>query len=172
MTVEIRALRPEDDRRAFASGDADLDRFLERYAGQNQFRYHVGVTYVVCEASRVCGFLTVSAASLDAEELPGSRAMPPYPLPVLRVARLAVDAKHRGQGLGGALLRFAFELAEKMRDELGCVGVVVDAKPAAVEFYRSFGFVAVEAVQGGSPERPAPMPMFLPVASIPRRPSR
>ena len=47
--MEIRALREEDDRAAFRSGDPDLDRFLHRYAGQNQFRHHVGTTYVAVE---------------------------------------------------------------------------------------------------------------------------
>jgi hypothetical protein len=36
--IEIRPLRPDDDRQAFSSGDADLDRFFRKYAGQNQFR--------------------------------------------------------------------------------------------------------------------------------------
>ena len=42
--MEIRALRNTDDRTTFRSGDADLDRFLAKYAGQNQFRHHIGVT--------------------------------------------------------------------------------------------------------------------------------
>jgi GNAT superfamily N-acetyltransferase len=48
-------------------------------------------------------------------------------VPILRVARLAVDQPAAGRGLGRALLRFLIELAERMRVELGCVGLVVDA---------------------------------------------
>lgn len=169
MTVEIRALRADDDRERFASGDDALDLYFRRYAGQNQFRHHIGVTYVAVEAGRVIGFTTVAAAAVDADDLPGGRRMPPYPLPVLRVARLAVAEVDRGRGLGQALLRFAIELGERMRDELGCVGLLVDAKAGAVEFYRRYGFVEVAHEEGGSPERPQPTLMFLPLGSVPRR---
>jgi hypothetical protein len=47
--MEIRALREGDDRSGFRSGDPDLDRFFLRFAGQNQFRHHVGVTHVAVE---------------------------------------------------------------------------------------------------------------------------
>jgi len=128
MTVEIRAIERTDDRQAFHSGDEALDLSFHKYAGRNPFRHHVGVTYVVVEGGRVLGFATVSPGSLDAGDLPSGRRAPPYPVPILRVARLAIDESARELGLGKALLRFAIELAEKMMTELGCVGVVVDAK--------------------------------------------
>ena len=170
MTVEIRALRAEDDRQAFQSGDEALDLYFHRYAGQNQFRHHVGVTYVAVEDDRLLGFTTVCAASLDADDLPGGKKMPPYPLPVLRVGRLAVGETDQGRGLGRALLRFCIELAEKMRDELGCVGVVVDAKPGVVEYYLRLGFTPVEDEEGSAALIPRPTILFLPLASVPRRP--
>lgn len=169
MTVEIRALRPEDDRQSFRSGDEAIDLYFHRYAGQNQFRHHVGVTYVAVEDERLLGFTTVSAASLDADDLPGGRKRPPYPLPVLRVARPATGEAGQRRGLGRALLRFCIELAEKMRDELGCVGIVVDAKPGATEFYRRLGFTLVEEEEGSAAILPRPTMMFLPLASVPRR---
>lgn len=169
MTVEIRPLREEDDRGSFKSGDQALDLFFHRYAGQNQFRHHIGVTYVACESDRIVGFVTVAAAVFDAEDLPSGKRMPPYPLPVLRVARLAVATDERGRGIGRALVRFACEVAERMRDDVGCVGVAVDAKPGATGFYESFGFVAVEAVAGQGRSRPGPTLMFLPIGAIPRR---
>ena len=43
--IEVRLLRQEDDRSRFRSGQPDLDRFFARYAGQNQFRHHIGSTY-------------------------------------------------------------------------------------------------------------------------------
>jgi hypothetical protein len=58
--VEIRALRPADDRARFRSGDPDLDRFFQAYAGQNQFRHHIGTTYVAVEGAELCGCVTVS----------------------------------------------------------------------------------------------------------------
>jgi GNAT superfamily N-acetyltransferase len=170
MTVEIRALQRSDDRQAFRSGEEALDLFFHRYAGQNQFRHHIGTTYVAVDGKRILGFVTVSPGSLDAADLPSGRKPPPYPVPILRVARLAVDASARGRGLGRALLRFAIELAERMMAELGCVGVVVDAKPGAQEFYERYGFVPLDVVEGSTAQRPEPTPMFLALGSIPPRP--
>src|SRR5882724_3089101 len=103
--MEIRALRPEDNRAAFESGDEALDRFLRRYAGQNQFRHYLGVTYVAVDGGRVLGFATVAPRHLDVEELPAGarKKLPRYPVPVLGLARLAVDASARSLGLGGQL---------------------------------------------------------------------
>lgn len=46
LIVSVRRLRSSDDRSGFRSGQVDLDRFFVRFAGQNQFRHHVGTTYV------------------------------------------------------------------------------------------------------------------------------
>jgi len=170
MALMIRALAPEDDRSTFQSGNIDLDRFLQRFAGQNQFRHYIGVTYVAVDGAAILGFVTVTAASLEASTL--SRAarkeLPAYPLPVLRLARLAVAGSVKGQGVGSALLRFVFNLAHEMSALRGCVGVVVDAKLAAVAFYERYGFVALEGEAGLLSDRPALTPMFLEIGAIPR----
>jgi GNAT superfamily N-acetyltransferase len=161
--MEIRALRETDDRSRLRSGDADLDRFFHKFAGQNQFKHYLGVTYVAVEEGRVVGFATVAPGHVEIDGLPAAarKKLPRYPLPMLRLARLAVDESVRGQGCGGQLLRFVLDLARRMAAEYGCVGVVVDAKPGAVEFYAKFGFIPVEAIEGQSDARPQPTPMFL-----------
>ena len=166
--IEIRALRESDDRSRFHSGDPDLDRFLEKYAGQNQFRHHTGVTYVAVDDDRIMGYATVAPGHLEIQALPPARRkkLPRYPLPILRLARLAVDESSRGQGLGKQLLRFVLGLAMQMAGDLGCAGVVVDAKPGAIAFYQQFGFAPLEVVEGISPARPQPSAMFLPVSEI------
>lgn len=169
MTVEIRALREDDERGSFRSGHEPLDTFFRLYAGQNQFRHHIGVTYVAVEATVILGFATVSPAVLDADELPNGKRMPPYPLPVLRLARLAVATHAQGRGVGRALLRFAIELAERQRDEVGCVGVLVDAKPDAVDIYAPFGFEAVTALEGITRGTPPTVALYLPLGSVPRK---
>jgi GNAT superfamily N-acetyltransferase len=166
--MEIRALREGDDRSRFDSGDPDLDRFLHRFAGQNQFKHYLGVTYVAVHEGALLGFATVAPGHVEIEELPASarKSLPRYPLPVLRLARLAVDRSARGQGLGRQLLRFVFRLALQMANDYGCVGVVVDAKPDAVDFCRPYGFVSIDVVEGQSDARPAPIPMFLAIRAI------
>ncbi len=166
--MEIRALRATDDRSTFESGSPALDRFLRSYAGQNQFRHHVGVTYVAVDGREIHGYVSVSPAHVEIDALPTAvrKKLPRYPLPVLRLARLAVARSVQRQGVGRQLLRFVLSLAGRMADELGCVGVVVDAKPDAIPFYGRFGFVPLEALEGQADERPQPIPMFLATRAI------
>lgn len=166
--MEIRALHEGDERSAFQSGDPDLDRFFHRFAGQNQFKHYLGVTYVAVEGRGILGFVTVSPGQVEIEGLPAAarKKLPRYPLPVLRIARLAVDQSAHGQGLGTALLRFVLQLALRMPSDYGCIGVVVDAKRGAAEFYAKYGFIPVEALEGLSDVRPQPTPMFLSIHAI------
>jgi len=168
--MEIRRLRETDDRSVFRSGDVELDRFFARYAGQNQFRHHVGVTYVAIEGQDIRGYATVAPGNVESEHLPAAarRRAPRYPLPVLRLARLAAAESAQGTGVGSALLRHVLILALRMAGEYGCVGVLVDAKPGAVEFYERFGFSTLEATEGRLETRPSPTPMFLPLELIAR----
>ena len=170
MPSIIRVLSQADDRSGFRSGDVDLDRFFERFAGQNQFRHYIGVTYVAVGDDAIVGYVTVTAASLETPALtPAARKkLPAYPLPVLRLARLAVDESAKGQGVGSALLRFVFTLAHEMAARLGCVGVVVDAKEGAVPFYEKYGFVPLEVRVGLLHDRPVLTPLFLELGAIPR----
>ena len=70
-----------------------------------------------------------------------------------------------GLGIGKALLRQVLALAVEQRDRLGCVGVVTDAKPEAVSFYESLGFVPVDGVREGLLHG-EPLPMFLAIDTI------
>ena len=62
-SVEIRPLRKDDHRGDFSCGQPDLDRFLEHYAGQNQFKLHIAVTYVATASERIVGYATIAAVS-------------------------------------------------------------------------------------------------------------
>jgi len=53
-----------------------------------------------------------------------------------------------------------------MADDFGCLGVVVDAKTDAVDFYRRLGFITLEVVEGHSVVRPKPTAMFLAIGDI------
>ena len=152
----------------FSCRQPDLDRFFQHYAGQNQFKLHLAVTYVAVAEGRILGFATVAASSIERKSLPSARLrrrLPGYPLPVLRLARLGVDAHAQGLGVGRALLGHVLDLALEQRDRIGCVGVVTDAKPDAVAFYERCGFVPLDGVREGALHG-EPTPMFLSVATI------
>ena len=167
--LEVRPLRPEDDRSSFSSGNPDLDSFFKKYAGQNQFKLHIGTTYIAIDDKEVFGFITLSASSITIEDLPKEhrKRLPRYPLPVLRIARLAVSTDAQGKGTGKKLLRTAFLISQEMSKTIGCIGIVVDAKADAVSFYHRCGFLALDVVLGKLHDRPKrPQPMFLAQGTI------
>jgi GNAT superfamily N-acetyltransferase len=166
--LEIRPLRTDDDRSTFSCGQPDLDRFFQHYAGQNQFKLHLAITYVATADAHILGFATVAASSLERARLPSGRLrrrLPAYPLPVLRLARLGVAIRAQGLGMGRALLGHVLKLALDQRDRLGCVGVVTDAKPGALAFYERYGFVPLEGLREGALHGD-PTPMFLAIGTI------
>jgi len=143
-------------------------RFFEHYAGQNQFKLRLTVTYVAIVEATIVGFATVTASFIKRTSVPSPRLrtrLPAYLLPVLRLARLGVDTRTQGAGIGMALLRHVLKLAAEQRDYIGSVGVVTDAKPESVGFYQGLGFVPVEGVREGLLQG-EPRPMFLAIDTI------
>lgn len=173
VIATIRQLQPTDKRSSFCAGNVELDRFFWQYAGQNRFLHHLGTTYVACtepasdgEAS-ICGFFTVAMSELAVSQAPASKKRSPhYPLPMLRLARMAVDQRYRGRGVGKQLLRAVLLLALDVGKQVACAGVVVDAKPEAVPFYESLGFIVLHPVAGHLGDRPQPIPMTLEIGQI------
>lgn len=167
-SVKIRMLKKTDDRSRFCCGNIELDRFFQRFAGQNQFRHYIGTSYVASIDDQIAGFVTVSSGEITADELRKStkKRLPNYPLPILRISRLAVDLKFQGLGLGKQLLKTAFKLALEMKCSYGCVGIVVDAKTEVVKYYQSLGFIPLEMVAGQLGDRPEPVTMFLSISVL------
>ena len=139
--------RAEHDRKAFCCGVPALDDFLRRYAAQNQ-ESGSSTTHVLVDSdnpAKILGFVTLSTAELDFQELSieDLRRFPRYPVSALRVSRLAVSLDATGKGLGGALIGFAVRQALKVREIAGVRILLVDAKNNNVaEFYKHFGFRA------------------------------
>ena len=142
-SLEIRLLTKEDDRSGFSSGNVALDTFFHKYAGQNQFRHKVGVTYVAVDLGRIIGYVTISAGSINPRHVAAMK-LPPYDAPALFLGRMAVSQSSQGNGVGSALLRFVCCRAVQMSHDYGCVGILVDSKPDAVGFYGKYGFVPFE----------------------------
>lgn len=156
------SLAKHHDRSAFSCGSPPLDHYIRRQAGQDA-RKRLTAPFVVCEpgTTRVVGYYTLSAISIDVGELPEAtaRRLPGYPeMPAILLGRLAVDETCRGRGLGGWLLVDALSRACRQSDTLGAAAVVVDAQDgAAAAFYEHFGFHRF-------PDRPDRL--FLPMTTI------
>jgi len=93
--------------------------------------------------SRILGYYSLSAASLAFERLTEAdrKGLPAYPVPAVRIGRLATSLSVRGQGLGELLLQNAIKRVLQARNTLGVLAVLVEAKNSAAErFYRKYGF--------------------------------
>lgn len=128
----------------FDCGNDDLNGFLRRYARQNE-DLDLARTYVAVRAGspRVEGYFTLRSGEIPLEALPEAarRRLPRYPVPVVHLARLAVDRTVQGRGLGGILLAAALEKALAVSTRIGALAVEVIATDGkAVEFYRHHGF--------------------------------
>lgn len=127
----------------FDCGVPALNNYLQKFALQNQ-RSHSARTYVATRGRRVVGYYTLAAASARREETPArvAKGLAGHPVPVILLARLAVDASEKGAGLGAGLLKDALLRTVAAADIVGCRAVMVHAKDeAAKAFYQRFGFV-------------------------------
>jgi len=124
------------------------------------------------DGDAVIGFATVSPSAIDVGRVPAMRRKrsPKYPRPVLRLARLAVDERAQGRGVGRVFLKAVFGLAKDLSQDYGCVGVVVDATPEAITFDQRYGFIEFFGLSGHLGDRPQPRPMFLEIDAIPDSP--
>ncbi len=133
------------DRQGFTCGVASLDAYLQRQAGQHQ-RDGIATTHVLTAEdtpARVMGYVTLAAAQLEMEGLqPAERKrLPRYPVPAVRVGRLAVALGEHGKGYGKLLLGHAVNTSLRVRKKLGVRVLIVDALDTnVIAFYRAYGF--------------------------------
>ena len=92
-------LTKDHDRNSFDCGISALNDYLKKYALQNQ-KKHAARTYVAARANRIVGYYSLAYGSVSLEEAPQSvrSGLPRHPIPVILLARLAVDSTQRGRG--------------------------------------------------------------------------
>ena len=138
----VRKLAALDQVDAFDCALAALNQFLQRHALVNQ-KANSAQTYVCCHNDVVVGFYSLVLGSVDPEAAP-SRVMKGrarHPVPVMILARLAVDKAHQRKGLGRALLKDALLRTAQAADIAGIRCLLVHAKDdAARQWYESWEF--------------------------------
>lgn len=130
------------DRNVFDCGVPALNEYLKHYALQNQ-KKHAARSYVATRAKRVVGYYTLAYGSVAPDEAPPSvkAGLAKHRIPVILLARLAVDVTERGQGLGAALLKDALVRTLQAAEIAGLRAMIVHAKDdAAKRFYEKYGF--------------------------------
>jgi len=140
---QVEKLKSSHQVKAFKSGKHPLDLFLKRHAFKNQ-EADSSRTYVVQRNGSVVGYYSLTVGSVDRRDCPSgiTAGMPPdYPIPVVLLARLAVDRSEQGRGLGSALLKDAFYRIASAAEIAGARAVLVHAIDAeAKTFYEHFNF--------------------------------
>jgi GNAT superfamily N-acetyltransferase len=166
VAVTIRRLEEQDQLDPFDCGDEPLNNYLRRHAWVNQQKMSIGVTFVAVDegAPRTAiGYFTLAMASAPHDAFPKKyvRGLPPYDLPLILLARLAVDRRFGGQGLGHALISEVFKIALRAADDVGCRCIITDAYRDRTAWYARYGFVPVEGAAESKPQR-----MFLDIRTV------
>lgn len=142
MYEPIRKLAGSDAVESFDCGQAALNQFLQRFALVNQ-KSNSAQTYVGCHGGVVVGFYSLAVGSVDpATAAPRViKGIPQRPVPVMILARLAVDVQHQGAGLGKALLKDALLRTAQAADIAGIRALLVHAKDeTARQWYLNWEF--------------------------------
>jgi GNAT superfamily N-acetyltransferase len=144
--TELRRSVPLDsarhDRARFASGDAALDEWLRRYAGQNR-RRDTAATWVIADVEDVVvAYVTVAMSAIDRSSAPANIARQALdPVPALLIGRLAVDQRSSGLGVGTALVVHVLATAMELNTKAACRAVVVNAlHGSARDWWKRLGF--------------------------------
>lgn len=144
MYEPIRKLAPTDLTEGFDCGQPALNQFLQRYALVNQ-KANSAQTYVCCMHGEVMGFYSLAVGGVNPQEAPAriTQGLARYAVPVMILARLAVDQDHQNKGLGKALLKDALLRTAQAADIAGIRCLLVQAKDEpARQWYASWEFEA------------------------------
>lgn len=124
-----RKLERADDRSTFESGASELDEWLRQFAWEN-LRANNAVTYVTAdESGLIAGYYAIAVSAISRDEAPGRLQQgAPRAIPCILLARLAVDKRFSGMGLGAGLLRDALQRAAMLSENVGARAVLIHAR--------------------------------------------
>ncbi len=138
----VRKLLPADIVDSFDCGQEELNFFLHRCAWVNQ-KANSAQTYVSCLNQEVVGYYSLAVGSVVQASAPQrvTKGLDRHPVPVMILARLAVDGRHQSRGLGRALLKDALLRTVQAADIAGIRALLVHAKDErARQWYASWDF--------------------------------
>lgn len=141
--LRLQRLSRDHDVTGFQSGTEELDNWLHQHALAAQ-EMDTARTFLLIRGRRMVGYFSLTMGSVLREEAPPRlvRGMPGYPVGMVLLARLAIDHRHQGRGLGALLLTEALRKALAAGESAAARLVVVDAiDEQAADFYRHHGFI-------------------------------
>jgi GNAT superfamily N-acetyltransferase len=139
----VEKLRRDHPVENFDCGREELNRYLVRYAWQNQ-QAGAAQTYVGVVGEVIVGYHTLAVGHVALEDASErlTKGLAKHPVPIMLLARLATDHRWRGKGVGKALLRDAMQRTLQAADIAGIRALAVHAKDQeARRLYEHFDFV-------------------------------
>jgi GNAT superfamily N-acetyltransferase len=143
-TRRVEKLRREHAVEGFDCGREELNRYLLRYAWPNQ-QAGASQTYIGIADDAIVGFYTLAVGHVTHEDAPArlTKGLARHPVPIMLLARLAVDRRWHGRGVGRALLRDAMQRTLQAAEIAGIRAFAVHAKDEdARRFYEHFDFIS------------------------------
>ena len=168
--VVLRELRPDDGCSGLSLGEAiyqPLKTFLKssakRFEAESLSRTYVFATME--DPCRVVAYITLLCSQITIEgDQPAVEDYSYTDLPAVKIARLAVDRRHRDFDLGTKLVELAIAIADQeIRPHVGCRFVVVDAKQGSIKFYEKMGFRLLDTEANRARDHPV---MFLDIGKL------
>jgi len=135
-------IQPEHERAGFSCGEEALDEWLRRRALKNETA-GASRTYVLLAGDEAIAYYSLAAGGVARRFSPGTvRRDMPDPIPVMILARLAVDTRRQGRGIGRALVRDALLRTMNAAHIAGIRALLVHAlNQRAASFYQNLGFL-------------------------------
>jgi GNAT superfamily N-acetyltransferase len=130
--------------KAFDCGKPSMNEFLVRYASKHS-KLGLSRTYVLPDKQKaekvlIGAYYTLAASAVTRTEIPARQSLPAYPVPVVMLARLAVDRRYQGVGLGAKTLVHALRQSVSLsKAGLPAYGLILDVLDhQALAFYQHF----------------------------------
>ncbi len=133
------------DLKGFDCGKPEMNQYLTRFAPKHSGL--ISYTWVLPETEtqqkgkvRIAAYFTLASATVSRDKIPYEGSLPRYPVPVILLARLAIDRNFQGQNLGGKTLVTALRKASEMESNgLPAVGLILDVLDEdALGFYQHY----------------------------------
>ena len=159
--IKIVLLDKSHDRKRFDCGNNQLNIFLQKTARQHITK-GMSRTFVLINdknSKEILGFYSLSICEVETDYLPPIIAKKyPDQVPALKLARLAVSKNYQHKGYGSYLIGNAVEKVIVISENVGIIGLFVDAKDnQAKEYYEQFGFISLDG---------NPLILFLPIQTL------
>lgn len=170
IDVELKLIEPSDKLTGLSLGGEEfvpLKTFIQKKAKDYQANSFAR-TYGLFHETKLIGYITLICGEIltktPQEVIPPDQAYDYKTFPSVKIARLAVDVRYRGRGLGEQLVAFSVGVVrDAISPNVGCRFIVVDAKKSAIKFYERIGFTLLDTVANRASEQPV---MYLDILKL------